>query len=157
MEKFRLELRGRGRVSFLIRELRGKDKDMRSLFHCWLGLPAAAILVGTCAAAPIAPPTTSGAQQVLSPGVQLAQSTVEIIAPTAPPPPREETIPPPPPGATELSWEPGYWSWSDNQWTWLGGHYVERPSPQAMWEPGHWAEQPNGWLWVQGHWSAVQN
>lgn len=112
---------------------------MRRLAICLLVVPGVAPLGAPALAA--------------SPSVQLAQATVEVIAPSAPPAVREEVVPPPP--SATVTWEPGFWSWSGANWQWVSGHYVERPSPQAVWEPGHWTQAANnGWLWIQGRWRA---
>jgi len=121
----------------------------RPYVYC-LTLPLALTAAGAFAAQPIS------VVQVDQPAplVQLAQATVQVIAPTAPPPPRVEVIPPPPSPTTTV-WEAGYWSWNGSDWTWVTGHYVERPSPQAVWEPGHWMKQANGWRWIDGRWNVA--
>ncbi|MBI1209393.1 MAG: hypothetical protein GC191_19170 [Azospirillum sp.] len=81
-----------------------------------------------------------------------AQTTVEIIAPSAPPPPRTETIPPPPSGAAGSPvWKPGHWGWTGSDWVWVGGGYVEPEPRYSVWEPGHWIEDGQHWVWSEGH------
>jgi len=127
-----------------------------SLLHQWrllmsarrihLAAPVVALLAG-------AAPAMAQSVQVITPGPIPTQSQV-IIAPTAPPPPRVETIPPPPSEeARVMYWRPGQWTWDGANWAWTNGHYVSRPTPQAVWEPGHWVERPvGGYLWVDGRW-----
>jgi len=81
----------------------------------------------------------------------IGQSTVEIIAPTAPPPSRVEEIPPPP-ASTGVAWQAGHWSWSGDTWLWNPGRYVPTEPSYTAWEPGRWVQQPQGWVWVEGHW-----
>jgi hypothetical protein len=88
------------------------------------------------------------------PAVALAQSTIQIIAPSAPPPVRTEVVPPPPTPGIAVTWEAGHWDWRNNQWAWMPGHYVD--TPQTVWEPGHWAQEPNGWLWIEGRWRVAE-
>lgn len=99
----------------------------------WLALPTVIALAGTPA---------------------FAQTTIQLIAPSAPPEIRAEVVPPPP--TTTVTWEAGHWSWSNDQWVWTAGHYAQRPTPQAVWEPGHWVRQANGWLWVDGSWRMAE-
>jgi hypothetical protein len=86
--------------------------------------------------------------------LQLAQSTTEMIAPTAPPALPDETIPPPP--SATMAWVAGHWSWSGQSWVWVAGHYLEQPAPRSVWVPGHWVQRPEGWLWVEGKWQVAE-
>jgi hypothetical protein len=142
--------------------LPAEDMIMSRIHRYWLTLPTVIAIAGTAAAAPasIAPSAALNAQPS---GVQLAQTqsttttttTYRMIAPNPPPALREELIPPPP--AATVTWEPGRWSWNNDQWVWVAGQYVPRPTPQAVWEPGHWVQQANGWLWVDGQWRMAAN
>ena len=46
------------------------------------------------------------------------------------------------------------WRWDGNGYVWVAGHYIERPTAQAVWEPGHWVDHGGGWVWDEGHWRA---
>ncbi len=119
----------------------------------WFAVPIVIAAAATSGASALDPPGSaaqSGARQV-----QVAQASVQIIAPSAPPPARVETVPPPP-SVTGTIWEPGYWSWNNRDWVWVSGHYVQQPTPQAIWQPGHWVQQADGWLWVDGQWTVAE-
>ncbi|HBC87231.1 MAG TPA: hypothetical protein DCZ94_09775 [Lentisphaeria bacterium] len=76
-----------------------------------------------------------------------------IFVRVQPPENIEEAPPPDRPAGEQLTWVPGYWSWSTdrNGFIWISGCWRAAP-PKMTWVAGYWARMDNGWKWVSGFW-----
>lgn len=102
-----------------------------------------AILLGTCALAPL--PTPSFAQTCTC-------ASSGIHADAAPPPlPVYDQPPIPAPG---YMWTPGYWGWNNEDYYWVPGTWVEPPEPDLLWTPGYWAFTDGVYGFNRGYWGA---
>jgi hypothetical protein len=102
-----------------------------------------AVLLGTCALAPLPTPSFAQTCTCVSPGIH---------ADAAPPPLPEYDQPPiPVPG---YLWTPGYWSWNNEDYYWVPGTWVEPPQPGLLWTPGYWAFNDGVYAFSRGYWGA---
>lgn len=94
------------------------------------------------------------------------ETTLEPPHHGPPPAPLAEQQPPQPRGA-EVSWVPGYWTWTGAAWGWIAGFWrdarFDRPAPQveipgappaasAIWIGGSWELRGRGYVWIGGRW-----
>jgi hypothetical protein len=102
-----------------------------------------AILLGTCALAPLPTPSFAQSCTCASPGIR---------ADSAPPPlPVYDQPPIPAPG---YMWTPGYWGWNNEDYYWVPGTWVEPPQAGLLWTPGYWAFTDGVYGFNRGYWGA---
>jgi hypothetical protein len=100
-----------------------------------------AVLLGTCAFAPL--PTPSFAQTCTCAGSG-------IHADVAPPPLPDYDQPPiPSPG---YMWTPGYWAWNNYDYYWVPGTWVDPPQEGLLWTPGYWGFSDGAYVFNAGYW-----
>lgn len=100
-----------------------------------------AVLLGTCALAPLSTP--SFAQTCTCAGTG-------IHAETAPPPLPEYDQPPIP--ASGDIWTPGYWAWNNYDYYWVPGTWVDPPQEGLLWTPGYWGFSNGVYVFNAGYW-----
>ncbi len=76
----------------------------------------------------------------------------------APPKPINEQPPEQQPEGKDITWVPGYWSWSDDagKYVWVSGLYRKAP-PGRTWVAGYWTESGSGYRWTSGYWAPADS